>query len=43
MAREERINHWQRIIAEQEESEVSARAFCLARNIKLSRFYHWRK
>ncbi len=43
MTQEERIDSWQRIISEQEESGKNPRAFCLARNINTSRFYLWRK
>ena len=42
MTKEERNEHWQRIIAEQEASGMTARAFCLDRYINPSRFYHWR-
>jgi len=43
MTQEERIDNWQRIISEQEESGVNPRAFCREHNINPSRFYHWRK
>jgi hypothetical protein len=42
MTKEERIEHWQRIITEQEESGMTPRTFCLNNHINLSRFYHWR-
>ncbi len=42
MTKEERNEHWQRIIAEQEASGMTARAFCLQRHMNPSRFYHWR-
>jgi hypothetical protein len=42
MTKEERNEHWQRIIAEQEASGMTPRAFCLQRRINPSRFYHRR-
>jgi hypothetical protein len=40
MTKEERNEHWQSIIAEQEASGMTARAFCLQRHINPSHFYH---
>ena len=43
MNKEERIENWQRIIAEQEASGMSPRAFCLNNDINPWRFYRWRR
>ena len=38
-----RHEYWQRQIAEQEKSDLSASAFCRARGIALASFYAWRR
>jgi len=43
MSKEERIENWQRIIAKQEASGMTARAFCLENDINPWRFYRWRR
>jgi len=41
--RADRVGLWQRIIAEQEASRQSVRAFCRQRGYKEHSFYMWRK
>jgi hypothetical protein len=40
---EERRQLWRRLIAEQEQSGLSVRAFCQQRRTSEYSFYHWRK
>ena len=40
---ESRRNDWSRLIAEQEASGQSLRAFCEERGVKPNSFYRWRK
>ncbi|MBW1735839.1 MAG: transposase [Deltaproteobacteria bacterium] len=43
MTREERSNHWQRIIEQQEASGLSGAAFCREHQINPHAFYRWRR
>ncbi len=43
MTREERSEHWRRIIEQQEASGLSGAAFCREHHINLHAFYRWRR
>ena len=43
MTTEERQSQWVQLVAEQNSSGRSARAFCRDRGISVGRFYQWRK
>ena len=43
MTGEERTSHWRNQVEKQADSGLSASAFCLDHDIKLSQFYRWRR
>ena len=42
MTKEERRNHWKRIVDDQAASGLEASVYCREHNIKISQFYRWR-
>ena len=43
MTSQQKINHWQAIFSQQEESDLSIIRFCKQHKINTSSFYAWRK
>ena len=43
MSREERVSNWRALVEKQNESGLSAAAFCKEQHINPQRFYAWRR
>ena len=42
-AADDRAEGWQRLLREQEESDLSVRQFCAGKGLSLPQFYYWRR
>jgi hypothetical protein len=43
MTREDRVTRWQGLVQDQEQSGMSAAAFCKEKHLNLHSFYSWRR